>query len=153
MIDDTIEMLNILKHRRLGQEFCTPWALAAVKAMISAKFMQIGRALGIGDRYKSYPLIVPTLVKSFAFLAFLIAMMVVEEAVVGFIHGKTFSQSMDNIGGGTWDQRIATSIIVLLIFIPYFAFRTLGEVIGERSVIRLFFERRRKGDDAVVLRH
>jgi len=110
-----------------------PWAFAAVKSLICAKFMLMGRALGIGDRYKSYPLIVPTLFRSFAFLALLIVLTVLEEAIVGFIHGRTFSESMVNFGGGTFDQRIATGIVVLLIFIPYFAFRTLGEVIGERS--------------------
>jgi len=130
-----------------------PWAIAAVKSLIAAKFMQMGRALGIGDRYKSYPLIVPTLFKSFAFLALLIVLMVVEEAVVGFIHGRTFSESTTNIAGGTFDQRIATGIIALLTFMPYFAFRTLGEVIGERRVVQLFFERRNKRDDAELLSH
>ena len=38
---------------------------------------------------------------------------------------------------------IATSIILLLIFIPYFAFRSLGDIIGNDVLRRLYFERRR----------
>jgi hypothetical protein len=125
-----------------------PWAIAAVKALIAAKFMLVGRALSVGERYKSYPLIVPTLYKSIAFLLFLIVLMVAEEAIVGFIHGRTFPESMTNVGGGALDQMVSISIVVLLIFVPYFAFRTLGDVIGERSLVRLFFERRRQRDDA-----
>ena len=58
---------------------------------------------------------------------------------------------MVNIGGGTFDQQIG--IIMLLIFIPYFAFRALGEVMGERRLVQLFFERRQARDETSVLRH
>jgi hypothetical protein len=50
-----------------GVDFA-PWAFAAVKAAVSAKFMLIGSALKIGEGYKKYPLIVPTLYKSVAFV-------------------------------------------------------------------------------------
>jgi hypothetical protein len=33
---------------------------------------------------------------------------------------------------------------MLLILIPFFAFRSLAEVVGERVLFRLFFEPRRK---------
>jgi len=35
----------------------TPWGLAAVKALVLAKFMLIGRAMKIGERYTTQPLI------------------------------------------------------------------------------------------------
>jgi len=62
---------------------------------------------------------------------------------VGAIHHRTVSDSLAEIGGGTLDQLIATSVVGLLILIPYFAFRALGEVVGERNLVRLFLERRR----------
>jgi hypothetical protein len=45
------------------------------------------------------------------------------------------------IAGGTFHQMVATSVILLLILIPYFAFRSLADVIGERTLVRLYFER------------
>jgi hypothetical protein len=45
------------------------------------------------------------------------------------------------VSGGTFHQLIAASIIVLLILIPFFAFRSLGEVVGERTLLRLFSNR------------
>ena len=120
----------------------TPWAFAAIKAALCAKFMLIGRALHIGDGYKTYPLIIPTLYKSFAFLALVSILTIVEEIAVGFIHGRKAMDSIAEIEGGTLNQVIATSFVVLLIFIPYFAFRSLGNIIGDKVLVRLYFERR-----------
>ena len=49
-----------------------PWAFAAIKALVSAKFMLIGRALNLGEGFKSYPLIVPTLYKSCIFVVLVV---------------------------------------------------------------------------------
>jgi lauroyl/myristoyl acyltransferase len=49
--------------------------------------------------------------------------------------------------GGTWYQIVVTSFILLLVLIPYFAFRALGDVIGHTIIVRLFFEPRRTGID------
>jgi len=125
-----------------------PWAFAAIKAALCAKFMLVGRALHIGEKYRNgkHPLILPTLHKSFAFFAVLLFLTAVGEIFVGFIHGRTIADSIGEIGGGTLDQAIATCFVMLLIFVPYFAFRSLGDVIGDRTLVRLYFERRRRID-------
>jgi hypothetical protein len=125
-----------------------PFAFAAIKALICGKFVLVGRALHIGERFKAQALIWPTLHRSLAFLALLIVLNVLEEVVVGVIHHRTIADSLADLGGGTLDQLIATSVVVLLILIPYFAFRSLGEVVGEDNLARLFFERRRRVDNA-----
>ena len=84
--------------------------------------------------------------KSFVFLALLIVLTVLEELIVGYLHHRTFADSMVEIGGGTLHQAIATSIILLLILIPFFAFRSLAEVVGGPVLFRLFFEPRRRPD-------
>jgi hypothetical protein len=119
-----------------------PLGLAAIKAAVCAKFMLVGRAFHIGERFKTHPLILPTLHKSFAFLALLIVLTVIEETVIGVIHGRTILDSVAGIAGGTFHQMVATSVILLLILIPYFAFRSLADVIGDRTLVRLYFERR-----------
>ena len=69
-----------------------------------------------------------------------------EEVAVGLMHHRQVADSLAEFGGGTLDQRIATSIIVLLILIPFFAFRSLGEVVGERNLVRVFFLQRHQID-------
>jgi hypothetical protein len=45
------------------------------------------------------------------------------------------------LGGGTLHQLIATSVIVFLILIPFFAFRAIGEAVGAEKLARMFFMR------------
>jgi hypothetical protein len=120
-----------------------PFGFAAVKALICAKFVSLGHALHMGERFKTRALIWPVLHKSLVFLLLLLVLNVCEEIIVGWTHGRSFVDSLNEIGGGTRDQQIATTIIMLLILIPLFMFRTLSEVVGERTMVRLFFEPRR----------
>jgi hypothetical protein len=116
--------------------------LAIVKAALCAKFMLVGRAIHIGERFRNLPLIVPTLHKSFLFLLLLVVLTLIEEIVVGAIHGETIVHSVSGIAGGTLYQFVATVLIMFLILTPYFAFRSLGQIIGDKILVRLFFERR-----------
>jgi hypothetical protein len=130
-----------------------PFGFAAVKALICAKFLSIGYVFHLGERYRKQALVWPTLHRSFVFLALLIVLTALEELIVGYFHHRAFADSMAEIGGGTVHQAIATSIILLLILIPFFAFRSLAEVVGGRVLFRLFFEPRRKFDVAPVAAH
>jgi len=123
-----------------------PFGLAAVKAMICAKFVSVGHMLHVGERFKSLPLIWPTLYKSVTFLVFLIVLNALEEIVAGFLQHRTVADSLAEFGGGTLDQLIATSIVGLLVLVPFFAFRTLGEVVGERNLVRVFLYPRYSAD-------
>jgi hypothetical protein len=103
-----------------------PWGFALIKALILAKFILIGGALH----------------KSIAFLILVFGFTVIEETIVGFIHGKTFWESMAEVGGGTTEEMIATAIIMFLVVLPLFAYRALSEVLGDRALFRTLFEER-----------
>ena len=125
-----------------------PFGIAAIKALICAKFMSVGHAIHLGERHKKEALIWPALRRSFAFLALLLVLNVLEEVIIGYIHHRAAVDSIAAVGGGTIHQLIAASIVVLLILIPFFAFRSLSEVVGERNLLRLFFEPRQSTERA-----
>jgi hypothetical protein len=127
-----------------------PFGFAAVKALICAKFLSLGYVFHLGERYKKEALVWPTMHRSFVFLALLIVLTVLEELLVGYLHHRTFADSIAEIGGGTVHQAIATSIILLLILIPFFAFRSMADVLGGRVLLRLFFEPRRNLEIALM---
>ena len=127
-----------------GVDFA-PFAFAIVKAAICAKFVLLGRALPIERRFATYPLVAPTLYRTFAFLVVVAVLMVAEEAIVGLFHGRPISVSLAETGGTT-EERIATAVLLFLIFTPYFAFRSLGDVMGENALYQLFFVRNRQSD-------
>jgi hypothetical protein len=113
-----------------------PFGFAAVKALICAKFLSLGYVFHLGERYKKEALVWPTMHRSFVFLALLIVLTVLEELLVGYLHHRTFADSIAEIGGGTVHQAIATSIILLLILIPFFAFRSMADVLSIRKIPR-----------------
>ncbi len=118
-----------------------PWGFAAVKALIVAKFMLVMRRFDRHPDHDTRPLIVPTLNKSLATLVLLVVLMVIEETIVGLIHGRAIWQALSELGGGTLHQRIGTIVILLLILMPMFAFRAVGDRIGQRKLVRMFFAR------------
>ena len=121
----------------VGVEFDL-WGIAAVKALLLAKFMLIGKALHLGEK-KNKPLAWPTLYQSLLTLLLLIVLTALEEILVGAIHHRTVIESLTHVAGGRLDIVLATFLIMFLILIPYFAFRNLADVLGPGVVARLFF--------------
>src|ERR1700730_2336237 len=114
----------------------THLGVAIIKAALCAKFMLVGRVFHIGERFKNLPLIVPTLHRSFVFLLLLVVLTFIEEIVMGAIHGRTVLDSISEMAGGTFQQMVATIFIIFLILLPYFAFRSLGEIVGDTTLAR-----------------
>ena len=119
----------------------TVWGVAIVKALVLAKFMLIGGAV-IGERYKTRPLIWPTLHKAFAFLVLLVVLTIIEEVVAGLFHQQSVAASLGELFGAKLEETIAGIIIMLLILIPYCAVGVLGEALGEGRLTRMFFVER-----------
>jgi hypothetical protein len=128
------------------------WGIAIVKALVLAKFMLIGRAVNIGTQYKHQPLIWPTLHMALMFLLLLLVLTTLEEVVVGLIHGRTLTASLAHVVGPTFFIGFATSFVMFLVLVPYCAFRTLGGVLGDEYLIRMFFverlDKRQNGDQS-----
>ena len=118
-----------------------PLGLAAVKALVCAKFVSIGNLLHLGEKrgFKARPLIWQTLYRSIVFLILLLVLNALEEVIVGLLHHRTAAASLAGLGGGTLNQLIATSLVGFLVLVPFFAFRTLGEAVGESNLVRAFF--------------
>jgi hypothetical protein len=126
-----------------------PFGFAVVKALICAKFVLLLNAFHVGDRFKTRALIWPTLYKSLTFLVLLLVLNALEEILVGLLHHRAVADSLNEVGGGSLDQLIATSVIGFLILIPFFAFRSLGDVVGEQNLVRVFLKpRHHKADQA-----
>jgi hypothetical protein len=116
-----------------------PWGIAVVKALLLAKFVLIGRAMKIGERYTDRPLIWPTLYKAFALLVFLLVLTIIEEVVVGLFHHQSIAASLRELFGPRLEETMAGLLILLLVLIPYCAIGALSEALGEGRLARMFF--------------
>ncbi len=124
-----------------GIEFA-PFGIAIVKALVVGKFVLILHAFKIGEsKGGAAVLFADILKKSALFLIFLIVLTVVEEIIVGLLHGRSVMEAIGEIGGGTLQQALATSVLMLLILIPYFTCRLVAVRLGEGALWKLLTER------------
>lgn len=118
-----------------------PLGFAAIKAVVSAKFLMLGRILGLTRGRPGERLILAIARKTLYLVVLLLVLTVIEEVVVALIHGRPLSAAYGELGG-TALQAAAGIFLILLILIPYVGFRSLGEVMGEDALHRLLVERR-----------
>ncbi|UWU16976.1 hypothetical protein N2599_29665 (plasmid) [Rhizobium sullae] len=107
------------------------FGIPAIKALILGKFILLGHVLKLGERDTRRRLVSVILYKAMLYLVLLIALSVVEEAIVGLSNGRTIAATLAEIGGDKLPEMMATSVIMLLILIPYLASRELDVALGE----------------------
>jgi len=115
-----------------------PAGIAVIKALVLAKFMMLGHGLHIGGQFASRPLIWPTISKALAFFLLLCALTFLEEVIVGAIHGLSLSEAFAEMTGPNLPETLARIFILFLILVPYFAFTSLGEMLGKGDLTRAF---------------
>lgn len=107
---------------------------AAINAFMLAKVMLVAENFHLGQRFKDRPLVYPIVYRSVIFTLLLICFHIVERVLVGVVEGKTIAENFPEIGGGSLRGIISAATIVCVALIPFFSFRELGRVIGEREL-------------------
>jgi hypothetical protein len=127
--------------RNDGLEFAA-FGLALVKALILGKFILVLQAVGIGERGdKNGILLVGILKTSLLFLILLVTLNAIEEVTLGLFHGRAAREVLGEMAGGTVPEAIAVCILLLLILIPYFSFRSLAARLGHGVLWKHFTQR------------
>jgi hypothetical protein len=67
---------------------------------------------------------------------------ILEDAAVGFYHGKSFAGSMIDLGGGSWQAILTLTVLLFVILIPFVAFGELQRVLGEGKLKHVFLHPR-----------
>lgn len=119
-----------------------PHGLALINALALAKVMLIAQELHLADRFRDAPLIYPTLLKSFVFAILLACFKIAEEAGLGMIHGKSFHESIAELGGGTLQGIFTLTALLFVVLIPFFGFTELQRVFGADRLTGAFFRSR-----------
>jgi hypothetical protein len=120
----------------------TNYWVAVIEALILAKVVMIGDVLHLGRRLEHKPLIYSTLLKTVVFTIFVGAFTLIEHVIKGLWKGEAFVEQFGNFLGKGYHEVLAGCMVVFVAFIPFFAFRELGRVLGEGKIRTLFFRRR-----------
>lgn len=103
------------------------------KALILAKFILLGDALRVGDRLAHRSLLQEMVWRSLSFAVLLIVLIVIEELVVGALHGRGMAETWATLGGGTGATRWASALLLWLILVPYVAARVAARELKTRA--------------------
>jgi len=119
-----------------------PYGVALVKALFLGKFILIGQAFNLERHGKRSRPFINILINAMIFLVFLVFLSIVEEVVVGLFHEHTIRDSLADVLHRGAIQAVATSLLILLILIPYFAFHEIELTLGEGKLLKLLSARR-----------
>jgi len=120
----------------------TNYWVAVIEALILAKVVMIGNVLRLGRNLDHRPLIYSTLFRTVVFTLFLGAFTVLENMIKVLWKGKGLTGDLVEFLGTGPHEFIADILVVFVAFIPFFAIKELGRVLGEDKIRALFFRRR-----------
>jgi hypothetical protein len=117
------------------------YGFALIQAIVLAKVILIGEAAKIGRLFEDRPLIIPTLYKVVVFSILTIIFGLVERLVGAWVHGTGLAGVLHEIAGPERNEILGRALVVLSAFIPFFAFKEIGRVLGEGALAGLFLHR------------
>jgi len=116
-----------------------PFGLAAGKALILGKFVLIGESARLGSRGRARTLLHLIVRKICLFLLLLVALTVVEELIVGRVHGRSFAQTLAGYGSRSLLELGSTCLLVLLVLAPFIATKEVSRALGPGALRRVLF--------------
>jgi putative copper export protein len=117
------------------------YGLALINALIFAKILLVAEHFHLAERFRDKPLAIPIAYKSAAFTALLIVAYIVEEVILGLLHGKNVAEAMPRIGDGTIWAWLCIAVIMTFALVPFFAYREMSRALGGTELRRLLFGR------------
>ena len=122
-----------------------PLGIAAVKALVLGKFLLLLHGARVVERVgrKSRP-ISAIAWKALLFGSLLIILTVIEELVVGTVHGKSPETIVSELADGSLMEAAVTSLLMVLVLMPYFAMREINSELGDGVLFRLLLTPRQR---------
>jgi len=117
----------------------TNYWVALIEALVLAKVIMIGGVMRLGRGLEDKPLIYPTLYKTAVFTVFVGVFKVIEHVIKGLWNKEGLTGGLVQISQMGLEVVLANSLVLLVAFVPFFAVKELGRVLGEEKIRALFF--------------
>ena len=118
------------------------YSSSIITALILAKVILIGQALGLGRRYEGSTLILSVLFKALVFAVFIAIFGMLEHLIEGLVHRETWDQIAHSLVSAGRGEILARTVMMIVTLIPFFAFWETDRVLGNHKLFGLFFHKR-----------
>ncbi|HTP98329.1 MAG TPA: hypothetical protein VMN56_03320 [Casimicrobiaceae bacterium] len=117
------------------------YGIALIQALVIAKIVLVGQMFSFSRVHDDKPLIVPVIYKSILFGILVLLFGLVERLVEGWIHHEGLLGGLHEISHMGLDEFCARVLLLVVAFIPFFAFGEIGRVIGMNRLTAIFFSK------------
>lgn len=128
----------VLSSNHVGYRF---YGFALINALIFGKILLVAEHFHFAEQFKGKPLAVPIIYKSAAFTALLIVAYIIEEVLLGLLHGKSAAEGMPSVGDGTIWGWLCITLIMTFALVPFFAYREMSRALGAAELRHLLIGR------------
>lgn len=115
------------------------YGFAIVEALIIAKVILVGEAIGLGKRFERGPLIWSVLYKSVVFGVFVLLFGILERVVEAWIHKTGWAGVERGLTELGLYELLARVVMLMIALVPFFAVREIGRALGRKKLSELFF--------------
>ena len=125
-----------------------PHGIAVIKALVLGKFLLLGRAVGAGTRVHTRTVAGRIATRCVFLLVVLVLLTMLEEILVGLIHGKAIAATAAELTQRLGLKAFAKCVIMLLVLLPLVTLEELNSALGDGLLRRTLLgvdERRKSG--------
>jgi hypothetical protein len=137
--------IAFLTYRRLiSREFGVStfhYGYALIEAVVIAKVILIGKAMGLGKRTPRRILALSVLRSSVIYGLLVGVFSILEHLIEGLFHKKTLAVSFQELVHQGIYEILGKVLVLFVAFIPFFAFWEVGSELGERKLFDVFFRK------------
>ncbi len=134
---------RLLLNEYTGNDYIH-YGYSIFEAIVLAKVILIGQYFHLGERFANKPLIFAVIHKTAVFSIFLLVFALLERFVVGFVEGKDIAKIYQEFNSQGVNIIFAKMLIMIFVFMLFFAFLEIGRVLGENKLFNLFFRRKER---------
>jgi len=137
--------VSFLSYRRLiSREFGVTsfhYGFAIIEALIVAKVILIGKAIGIGKKSTGRVLFRNALRDSVIYAILVGVFAILEHLLEGLFHHETLAASLEKFLDQGVYEILGRTLVVFVAFVPFFTLWELDRVLGDRKLIGLLFRK------------
>jgi hypothetical protein len=129
-----------LTYAELGIGYLA-YGFKLVEALVIAKIILLGEAIGLGRGSEHRPLAAAVAVKTILFTILIVAFTILEHTVEALVHGEPWARAVMSFSATGIYEMLARTLVLVIALVPFFAVLELSRALGPGRLAGLFFSR------------